>query len=71
MKTHALKFDSIVETIYSLPLEDRMEIKNLLEHNIADSRRNEIAANLKKSEEEHRAGNLKFSSKIDVLKKML
>jgi hypothetical protein len=71
MRTQSLKFDSIVETIYSLPLEDRMEIKNLLEHNIADSRRNEIADNFIKSQEEHLAGQLKFSSKISVLKKML
>jgi hypothetical protein len=71
MRTQALKFDNIVETIYSLPLEDRMEIKNLLEHNIADTRRNEIAANYKKSQEENKSGKLKFSSKISELKKML
>lgn len=71
MRTQTLKFDNIVETIYGLPLEDRMEIKNLLEHNIADTRRNEIAANYKKSQEEHKSGKLKFSSKISALKKML
>jgi hypothetical protein len=71
MRTQTLKFDNIVETIYSLPLEDRMEIKNLLEHNIADTRRNEIAANYKKSQEENKSGKLKFSSKISELKKML
>jgi hypothetical protein len=71
MKTQVLQFKSIVETIYSLPLEDRMEIKNLLEHNIADSRRNEIASNYKKTQEEYKSGKLKFSSKIDELKEML
>ena len=71
MKTQALQFNNIVETIYGLPLEDRLEIKNLLEHNIADTRRNEIANNYKQSQEEHKSGRLKFSSKISELKKML
>jgi hypothetical protein len=71
MSTQALLFNNIVETIYGLPLEDRLEIKNLLEHNIADTRRNEIANNYKKAQVEHKAGKLKFSSKILDLKKML
>jgi len=71
MKTQALKFTDIVETIYGLSLEDRETIKNLLDHNIADARRKEIENNFKKSVAEHKAGKLKFSSKIDELKKML
>ncbi|MEI6050930.1 MAG: hypothetical protein WCS03_18730 [Bacteroidota bacterium] len=71
MRTHALKFNNIVETIYGLPLEERLEIKNLLEHNIADTRRNEIVNNYKKAQEEFKSGKLKFSSKIFDLKKML
>lgn len=71
MKIRALPFDRIVETIFCLPLEDRMEIKDLLEHNIADSRRNEISGNFKKTQEDHKSGKLKFSSKIDELKEML
>ena len=71
MKTQSEQFSNIVETIYNLSLEDRLEIKNLLEHNIADSRRNEISNNFKKTQEEHKDGKLKFSSNIDELKKML
>ena len=71
MKTQALQFNSLVESIYGLPLEDRLEIKNLLEHNIADTRRNEIAGNYKKTQEEYKSGKLKFSSKMNELKKML
>ncbi len=71
MRPQALKFDSIVETIYELPLEDRIELKNLLEHNIADSRRDEIASNYNKSKVEHKSGKLKFSANIDELKRML
>lgn len=71
MKTQVTQFNNIVETIYNLPLEDKLELKNLLEHNIADSRRNEIASNYKQAQEEQKAHRLKFSSKIDDLKQML
>ncbi|MEP6582898.1 MAG: hypothetical protein ABJA90_01475 [Ginsengibacter sp.] len=65
------EFNSIVETIYNLPLEEKQELKNLLEHNIADSRRDEVALNYKQAQEEYKAGKLKFSSSIKELKKML
>jgi hypothetical protein len=71
MKTQALQFNNIIETIYGLPLEERLEIKNLLEHNIADTRRNEIINNYKKTQEDYRSTKLRFSSKISELKKML
>lgn len=71
MKTQAPQFNNIVETIYNLPLEDKLELKNLLEHNIADSRRNEIAANYKHAQNEEKAQKLEFSSNIDDLKQML
>jgi len=71
MKTIVLKFNNILESIYGLPLEDKEEIKILLEHNIADTRRNEIANNYKKSQLEHKSGKLRFSSKMNELKKML
>jgi hypothetical protein len=71
MKVETRNFNNIVETIYGLPLEDKMEIITLLEHNVADSRREEIADNYKKSTIEQKAGKLKFSSKISDLKKIL
>jgi hypothetical protein len=71
MKTQVLKFNNIIETLYGLSLEDRLEIKTLLEHNIADARRTEIANNFKKSQEETKSGKLIFSSNISELKKML
>ncbi|OFY67033.1 MAG: hypothetical protein A3H98_09060 [Bacteroidetes bacterium RIFCSPLOWO2_02_FULL_36_8] len=64
-------FNNIVEVIYSLPLDDRLELKNLLEHNIAETRRREILSNYKMAQEEYESGKLKFSSKISELKKML
>jgi hypothetical protein len=71
MKAQVIQFNNIVETIYNLPLEEKVELKNLLEHNIADTRRDEIASNYKKAQEEQKAQKLKFSSNIDELKKML
>jgi hypothetical protein len=71
MGTLAFRFNDVVEKIYSLPLEDKLELKNLLERNISEERRNAILANLKIAKEEHQSGKLKFSSKLDELKKML
>ena len=67
----ATHFNTIVESIYNLPLEYKEELKSLLEHNIADSRRNEIADSYKAAQKEQKAGKLTFSSSIQDLKKML
>ena len=66
-----IAFNNLVDAIYKLPLNERVELQSLLEHNIADTRRNEIALHYKKSAEEHKAGKLKFSSDIQELKKMI
>ena len=71
MKTQVLKFYHIVQTLYELSLEDRVEIKTLLEHNIAEERRDEIAHNFKKSQEEFKSREIKFSSNLDDLKNMI
>ncbi|QPH39900.1 hypothetical protein [Pedobacter endophyticus] len=64
-------FNTLVDTMYSLPLEDRLELKELLEHNIADSRRDEITKNIKASKKALKNGSLKFSSDITELKRMV
>lgn len=71
MKTAAGDFNNFVERMYNLPLEYKEELKNLLEHNIADTRRDEILASYKQAQAEHKAGKLKFSSDIDELMRML
>lgn len=71
MKTQAIQFNSIVDTVYNLPLEEKVELMNLLEHNIADSRRDEIVSNYEKTLEEEKAKKLNFSSSIQELKRML
>ena len=71
MKTNINSFNKIVETIYNLPLNDRLELMNLLEHNIADARRDEIQINYLESKKELENGKLEFSSSIKKLKKIL
>ncbi len=71
MNSEVFSFNNIVEAAYNLPLEDRLELKNLLEHNIADTRREEIHQNYKAAQSEEKLGNLKFDSSIKNLKKML
>ncbi len=70
MKTAAVHFNDIVESVYNLPLEYREESKNLLDHNIADSRRDEILDSYKEAQAEHKAGKLIFSDDTDELMKI-
>jgi len=71
MSSASTPFNNIVETIYNMPLEDRIELKSLLEHNIADSRREETALSYKEAQEEHKARKLTFSDDTDELLKIL
>ena len=66
-----INFDVLVDSMYNLSLEDRLELKELLEHNIADSRRAEIEANIKDAKNQQKAKKLDFSADINQLKKML
>jgi hypothetical protein len=65
MKAQKLTFNHIVEILYNLSLEEKLEIRTLLERNIADTRRKGIADNYKQSLKELTSGKLKFDSTID------
>ena len=67
----AMPFNAIVQTLYNLPLEEKEELKNLLEHNIIESRREEMNQNFKTSQAEEQSGQMKFSSDLSELKNML
>ena len=67
----AMPFNAIVQTLYNLPLEEKEELKNLLEHNIIESRREEMNQNFKTSQAEQQSGQMKFSSDLSELKNML
>ena len=71
MTTEKIQFNEIVEKIYKLPLEIKKELKNLLENNIADERRAEIAKNVKLAKVEEKDAKLEYSSDIDKLKQMM
>ena len=71
MKAATINFNKLLESVYSLPLEVKLELKGLLEHNIADQRRNEMFDNYKLSQQENERGELRFSESITELKKML
>lgn len=62
-------YSNLIKKMYDLPLEDKLEIRNLLDHNIAESKREAILKNFKLAQLEEK--DLKFSSKISELKKSL
>jgi len=60
-------FNNVVESVYGLPLDEKLELKNLLEHNIAEARRDEILSSFQEAQNEYQEGKLKFSSDTDEL----
>ena len=64
-------FNGIVDEIYNLPLEDKQQLLDLLEHNIAEERRNDFYRNYHSALNEEKAGKLKFSSNISYLKQIV
>jgi len=66
-----LAFNNIVDAAYSLPISGKLELKKLLEFNIIEERRNEIAQDYKQSKDDLKNNKLTFSDDINELKKML
>jgi len=66
-----MSFTKMVNTIYSLPFDQRIELSDLLTRNIALSRRQQFVENYQQAEIELTEGKLTFSSNIDQLKTML
>jgi hypothetical protein len=64
-------FNEVIEKVFELPMEEKLELIDILEHHIAEGKREEIAENYIKSIEEDKSGGLNFSSDIETLKKML
>ena len=61
----------MVDTLYNLPFDQRIELSDLLIRNIALSRRQQFVENYQQAEIELAGGELTFSSNIDQLKTML
>jgi len=64
-------FATIVEEVKKLPNEDKEELRCLLEKYLIAERREEIFQNYKKSLDEHRKNELKFSDSTKRLKEMI
>ena len=71
MNTTPSHFNVVVESVYNLPLDEKLELKNLLEHNIADAVRNDILSSYEEAQNEYKNGKLNFSSDPDELMNML
>lgn len=67
----AIRFNNVVDIVQKLSLDEKEEVKFILEKSIAEQRRDEIYRNYVKSKKEHTNKNLKFSNSIDELKKMV
>jgi hypothetical protein len=66
-----VKFNELIETIKSLSLEEKEEIKFLIERYLIEERREEIYQNYKESLKELEEGKIKFTGSIDNLKEMI
>jgi hypothetical protein len=66
-----VKFNELIEAIKSLSLEEKKEIKFLIERYLIEERREEIYQNYKESLKELEEGKIKFTSSIDKLKETI
>jgi hypothetical protein len=64
-------FETLVEEVRNCSLEEKEELKFLLERALIDERRGAMQANHRRSLAEVKRGKLKFSSAIGDLKKSL
>lgn len=69
--TAAISFTNLIDAIYKLSFDERIEVKNLLEHNLVAARRDEFLDSYRKAKVELNSGKLTFSSDVNLLKKML
>ncbi len=65
----ALRYDILIENIKKLPLDDKEELKTMIENYIIEERRSKIFSNYQESKKEE--SNLNFTSNIDELKGMV
>ena len=64
-------FEVLVEQVRTCSVEEKEELKFLLERALIEERRREIRANHRRSLDEVKRGKLKFSSSVSDLKKSL
>ena len=64
-------FEVLVEQVRTCSVEEKEELKFLLERALIEERRREIRANHRRSLDEVKRGKLKFSSSVSDLKKSI
>lgn len=64
-------FVEIVEEVKQLTIEEKLELKHLLDNYLVDERRDEILKNYQESRMENEEGRLPFSSNLNELEAML
>ncbi len=64
-------FSDVVEVIKSLPADQKRAIQLLLQQYLREERRDEIYDNFQSAQVEQKKGELKFSSNINELKKLM
>ena len=65
------RYDVLIENIRKLPLDDKQELKSLLEKYIIEEKRQAIYTSYKESTEDMKKGKLKFSSDMQRLKQII
>lgn len=66
-----MTFSDVIEAIKGLSTEEKQEIQLLLKQYLREERREEIYENFKVAQMEQQKGELKFSSNIDELRKLI
>jgi hypothetical protein len=66
-----ITFNEFVEHIRELSIEEKEEIKFILEKELIEARKDEILNNYKDTKKEEAEGQLEFSDDITILKKIL
>jgi hypothetical protein len=66
-----MSFETLVEKVRTCSVEEKEELKFLLERALIEERRGEIRGNHRRSLDEVKRGKLKFSSSVNDLKKSL
>ena len=66
-----IAFNELVDKILELSIDEKQEIKNILDHSLIGQRRDEIYKRYVESKEQEKSDKLKFSDSISDLKKQL
>ena len=66
-----MTFSDVIEAIKGLSTEEKQEIQLLLKQYLREERREEIYENFKVAQMEQQKGELKFSSNINELRKLI